>query len=214
MSSNTVIRKQPMTFKTLFACFTFLALIACSADQGAADASAPASSGMEILIAPAPVTTSAGDPVENFDIRYSVNTLMNEIVQPNVLKLWQAVRYIATVEGVVEDVAPQTDEDWETLRASAITLVEAGNALLIPGRSINDAVQDADYPDYMYRSEEIEALIESDPEIWRSYIQQMQFFTQATLETIENKDVLGLIETGAAINNSCQGCHAEFWYRR
>ena len=102
----------------------------------------------------------------------------------------------------------------ETLRASAITLVEAGNALLIPGRSINDAVQDADYPDYMYRSEEIEALIESDPEIWRSYIQQMQFFTQATLETIENKDVLGLIETGAAINNSCQGCHAEFWYRR
>ncbi len=207
-----------MTFKTLTAtCFLFSALallVACSADQGAPDTSAPASSGMEISIAPAPVTASANDPVDNFDIGYSVNTLMNEMVQPNVLKLWQAVRYVATADGVVEDVAPQTDADWETLRASAITLVEAGNALLIPGRSINDAVQDADYPDYMYRSEEIEALIESDPEIWRSYIQQMQFFTQTTLAAIEKKDVLGLIETGAAINNSCQGCHAEFWYRR
>jgi len=41
----------------------------------------------------------------------------------------------------------------------------------------------------------------------------MQFFTRTTLETIEEKDLLGLMETSAAINNACQGCHAEFWYR-
>ena len=28
------------------------------------------------------------------------------------------------------------------------------------------------------------------------------------------RDVLGLIETGARINNACEGCHADFWYRR
>jgi len=55
--------------------------------------------------------------------------------------------------------------------------------------------------------------VESDAENWRAYIKQMQFFTRTTLETIEEKDLLGLRETSAAINNACQGCHAEFWYR-
>ena len=78
---------------------------------------------------------------------------------------------------------------------------------------MDNAPLDPDYPDYQFRPEEIQALVESDAENWRAYIKQMQFFTRTTLETIEEKDLLGLMETSAAINNACQGCHAEFWYR-
>ena len=121
---------------------------------------------------------------------------------------------MATIDGVQEDVSPQTNEDWATLRTSAITLVEAGNALLIPNRTTDPADPNIEYPEYMYTSEEIQALTETNRDVWRSYIQEMQFSTQATLEAIERRDVLGLIETGARINNACEGCHADFWYRR
>jgi len=138
---------------------------------------------------------------------------MNAIIQPSALELWQAVRYVVTADGVEEDIRPQTDEDWFRLQASAISLIEVGNSLLIPGRVMDNESIDPDYPDYQYRPEEIQALVESDAENWRAYIKEMQFFTKNTLEAIEEKDLIGLMETGAAINNACQGCHAEFWYR-
>lgn len=160
------------------------------------------------------ITVPNYDLIENFDTSLSIRTLMNAVVQPNALQLWQAVRYVVTRDGVEEDVNPQTDDDWDKLRTSAITLIETGNTLLITGRVLDEIGPEDEYPDYMYSSDEIKALIETDPEVWRAYIEQMQFFTRATLEAIENRDIPGLIETGATINNACQGCHVEFWYRR
>jgi hypothetical protein len=186
-------------------------LSACSAEQ---DPPAPTGNSIATEQTPLLTTQVTDNPFEQFDTGYSVRTLMNAIVQPNALEIWRAVRYVSTIDGVIEDVAPQTDEDWENLRTSAITLVEAGNALLIPGRVTEAADPEVEYPAYMYTSEEIQTRLEANPELWRTYIQEMQFFTQATLESIERRDVLGLIEKGAVINNACQGCHAEFWYRR
>ena len=197
------------TFVFAFISATTLSLLsACSAEQASTESPLPAQT--EITATEAPDT----NPFEHFDRGYSIKTLMNTMVQPNALEIWQAVRYVATVDGVIEDVSPQTNEDWETLRTSAITLVEAGNALLVPGRVAEPTDPLVEYPDYMYRSEEIQGLTETNPEIWRSYIQEMQFSTQATLEAIERRDVLGLIEAAGTINNACESCHADFWYRR
>jgi hypothetical protein len=192
-----------------------LALLpACSAEQDSPDSTLPTSAETPVTSEQSPSATADNNSFEQFDTGYSTKTLMNAIVQPNALEIWRAVRYVSTIDGVIEDVAPQTDEDWENLRTSAITLVEAGNALLIPGRVTEAADPEVEYPAYMYTSEEIQTRLEANPELWRTYIQEMQFFTQATLESIERRDVLGLIEKGAVINNACQGCHAEFWYRR
>lgn len=187
---------------------TMLLLSACSAEPELSDTSSPAQPEQAV------VEVSSTDSTDSFDTSIPVRMIMNTVVQPNVLQLWQAVRYVATADGVEEDVSPRSDEDWQRLRTSAITLIETSNALQLPGRLMDIPVPDEETPDYMYRSEEIQTLVEADPELWNSYIQQMQFFTKATLETIEKRDVLGLIETGAAINNACEGCHAEFWYRR
>jgi len=195
----------------LISAATLVLLSACSAEQ---DSPEPTSAENFITAEQTPDPAPDNNPFEQFDRGYSTKTLMNAIVQPNALEIWRAVRYVSTINGVIEDVTPQTNEDWERLRTSAITLVEAGNALLIPGRVTEPTDPEVEYPDYMYTSEEIQARLEANPEIWRSYIQAMQLFTQATLEAIERRDVLGLIETGATINNACEGCHSEFWYRR
>lgn len=160
------------------------------------------------LLAPVVALTATPDPA--FDPTYSVRRLMNMLIQPNADTLWRAVRYVVSEDGVQEDIQPTTDADWEQLRQSAVDLMAAGNALLLPGRVVADAPADAAYK---YEPDEIQALLAADPAMWRYYIQQLQLTTQATLESINNRDVDGLLDTGAAINNACQGCHADFWYR-
>lgn len=196
-----------------------LLLSACSSEQDVVDTASPVSeeitaTGNAASLPPDEGEADVQGPEEIFDTDFTIKTLMNDMIQTNAIELWQAVRYVVTEDGVAEDVAPETDADWERLRISAITLIEAGNALMLPGRMMDMTPVGADYPDFQYRPEEIQAMLENDPDTWRYYIQAMQFSTKATLEAIEKHDLLGLIDLGARINNSCQGCHAEFWYRR
>lgn len=211
-----------MIRKIIPALFAFSLLSACSAEQDTAaqPMSAPAdiaaTSTPEAAPAPAPAAIPDPEPADQgttFDTGISVRTLMNAVVKPNADTVWQGVRYVVTEEGVTEDVVPQTDADWATLRTSAITLIEAGNALLLPGRKMDNVAPGPDYPNWQFLPEEMQAMRDADPESWRYFAQEMQFSTKATLEKIEKRDVLGLIDTGARINQSCQGCHAEFWYK-
>jgi hypothetical protein len=155
-------------------------------------------------------TVSGAAPDPAFDPNYSVRSLMNTLIQPNADILWRAVLYVVSEDGVQEDIEPTTDSDWDQLRRSALDLMAAGNALLLPGRVVADAPADAAYK---HEPDEIRELLAANPGNWRFYIQQLQTTTQATLEAIENRSVDGLVDSGASINNACQGCHAEFWYR-
>lgn len=203
-------------------------LAACSGDPdtaavapAATEAPLPAPAATAIDQAPAeaappdPMTASGGNAVrpQIFDTSQSIRTLMNFDIQANADVLWRAVRYVVTADGVTEDTSPRTDADWLRLRDSALALVAAGNALLLTDRVVDAAYPRDDYPDYTYTPPEIRALIDANTDTWRYYIQQMQATTNATLEAINTRDLLGLLETGAAINNACNGCHAEFWYR-
>jgi hypothetical protein len=137
---------------------------------------------------------------------------MNSVVMPNVEELWTAVSYVATEEGVTE-TQPDSDADWQRLRTSALTLVEAGNMLMIPGREIMNPDAGTDTAGFQLTGEEIRQLIEQDPQTWLFYAQQLQETTRRTLQAIELRDVMGLSEWGAQINEACEGCHAEYWYR-
>ena len=140
----------------------------------------------------------------------TIRTLMNTEIQRHADTLWKAVRYVVNEDGVEEDIAPQTDADWQRLADSALVLVAAGDALLAPNLQADPAPPDAAFK---YSGAEIQELMALNPEPWRYYVEEMQFATNATLETVVNRDLIGLMETGATINNVCNGCHAEFWYR-
>jgi uncharacterized protein YjeT (DUF2065 family) len=149
--------------------------------------------------------------VAEFDMTTTLSELMRDMIQPTADTLWMAISYVSTLEGVVE-TSPETDEDWERLRTAALALIEAGNALMLPGRPVMGEVP-ANYPQFQYRPDEIEALIAADPESWNRYAQGMQEWTRETLVAIGFRDQMGFSDFSARINDACQGCHAQFWYR-
>jgi hypothetical protein len=191
-----------------FSCMSIAVLLtACTpADEQLAQLPVEAA---EPNLAAEPVTTSTAAV---FDTATTLRDLMNKLIDPSAQNIWQAVSYVVTDKGVSES-QPETTEDWERLRTSALALIEAGNALMLPGRQVDLPQNSADYPDYQYRPDEIAALIAIDPDSWNRYAQDMQLLTRDTLTAIGFRDLMGLSDFGARINEACQDCHAQFWYR-
>src|SRR6185295_13390099 len=77
---------------------------------------------------PAPPTRSP-----EFLMTSTVREIMASMVMPSADELWNAVSSSVTEKGVVEK-APQSEQDWKDIRAKAITIMEASDLLLIPGR--------------------------------------------------------------------------------
>ena len=142
----------------------------------------------------------------------TVEDLMSNTIAPGAESLWRAVSYVASEEGVTE-TAPQSDEDWNRLRDSANALIEAGDELMITEREILTNAFDPATAAFQYSPDEIRQMLAEDPEPWRNYARQLQETTRMTLQAIEFKDVMGLVEFGAQINEACEACHAAYWYR-
>ncbi len=163
---------------------------------------------VEATLTPVPAAVQASP----YDTDNSIEDLMTSLVMPNAELLWNAVSYIATAQGVTETM-PETDDDWTRLRASAITLIEAGNMLMVPGREILTNGGDPAAAGFLLAPDEIALLIADDFQSWQGYAQSMQESTRMTLQAIELRDIMGLTEWGAEINEACDACHAQYWYR-
>lgn len=142
----------------------------------------------------------------------TVQELMKSDVMPNADSIWRAVSYVANAEGVTE-TKPETDEDWSKLRESALALIAAGDELMDTNRDILTEAFDQASATYQYSPDEIKQLLIENPEPWQNYIRQMQDSTRMTLQAIELKDLTGLQDFGAQINEACEACHADYWYR-
>lgn len=190
-----------------------LTLQACSPAPNATETAAAAAEQTAPQAAPA-VEASHTLPAAafaDFDTTISVRDLMKTLIDPNARELWGGVSYVQTEQGVDETV-PQTQEDWDALRRNAIALIEGSNALMLPGRKI-DPAPDTVTPDFQFTPQEIEQMLAEDPETWIINLQTMQDSVLQTLEMIDRKDILGFTERGATINEACETCHAQYWYK-
>lgn len=142
----------------------------------------------------------------------TVEDLMRHAVAPSAESLWRAVSYVATDAGITE-TAPQSDEDWNRLRDSANALIAAADELMITEREILTNAFDPATASFQYSPNEIRDMLTEDPEPWRNYARLLQDRTRMTLQAIEFRDLMGLVEFGAQINEACEGCHASYWYR-
>jgi hypothetical protein len=112
------------------------------------------------------------------------HTLMHAVVEPSADVIWDAVQTIITEAGV-EEIRPRTDEEWDAVRSSAVTLAESGNLLMMPPRA-----KDGDW----MRS--ARALIDTGT---------------SAIEAIDAKDADQLFEVGGHIYSVCTSCHAKYW---
>jgi hypothetical protein len=85
----------------------------------------------------------AAQSSQQYRLTATIPDLMDGMIDPAADVLWDSVAYIATPKGV-EDRQPRTDEEWKTVRNSAITLIEAANLLSMPGRRVDPVHAPAD----------------------------------------------------------------------
>ena len=155
-------------------------------------------------------TAPASQP--EFRVTATVKDIMDSVIDPSSDAIWDSVEIIATLDGV-EHRQPKTDDDWKALRREAITLVEASNLLLIPGRQVAKAGEQAEDARVDLHPEEIQALIAKDVAAWSKHAHGLHDAAMESLKAIDARDVNALLNAGETLDASCESCHRNYWYR-
>jgi hypothetical protein len=163
----------------------------------------------------APPTTRAA---AQFHLTATIQDLMEGQIDPSADALWDSVAYIATTAGI-EDRKPRTDEEWKTVRTSAVTLIEATNLLSMPGRRVAADAQASGHalsgpPPGLgeLTHTEIQQRVESTHEGFEQFAHGLQDAGLKALAAIDAKDPQGLMDAGGAIDAACEACHVTYWY--
>jgi cytochrome c556 len=161
---------------------------------------------------PAWSQTAAVSPDANGYIpQATIAEIMDAIVMPAAQSLWDAVAVDVTEQGTIEK-APQTDDDWAQLRATAVTLAEATNALIVPGRHAAPPGTASDDPDAELAPEKIDALLAKERPAWIAHAHVLHEAAMEALRAVDARSIDGVSEAGGTIDAACEGCHLQFWY--
>ncbi|QWD74237.1 cytochrome c [Polynucleobacter sp. TSB-Sco08W16] len=114
----------------------------------------------------------------------SLKQVMEWVIDSNADVIWDSVKSISNVQGTTE-IYPRTDAQWEAVRNSAATLVEAGNLLMIEGRA-------------------------KDNKQWMDFANQLSKASELALKATQDKDKDALFDAGGNIYNACKACHDRY----
>jgi hypothetical protein len=152
----------------------------------------------------------AAVPAPEYKAVFPIQEVMGHVIMPNADLLWGSVATNVTAKGI-EEIVPKTEDDWERVRNYAVTLVEATNLLLIPGRAVAEPGQK--WGDATELSpDQIEAKIKEDPALWASHVAKLRDVAMESVTAIDKKSPEGLLEAGDHLDKACEACHLDYWY--
>ena len=154
---------------------------------------------------------AAAAPAPPFVPTATIKDLMLSIIDPSADVVWLSVTTVQNATGTVE-TRPQNDEDWERVKNGAFQLVEAANLLMIPGRRVAPAGDKSVAPGVELEPEEMQAMIDKDPEGWNMRATALHTAALQTLEAVKSHDADKVFELGEQIEHACEGCHRAYWY--
>jgi hypothetical protein len=157
---------------------------------------------------PPPDQAASGPP---FQSTVSIEEVMRYMVDPSADAIWESVVTIVSDDGV-QEIRPETDEDWERLRGSAVTLTEATNLLLMEDRRVAAEGSVSELPGVDLEPEQIEALLAEDRDAWTQFVLGLHESGVTILEAIDAHDVDALLVAGDGLDLACENCHQRFWY--
>jgi len=146
-----------------------------------------------------------------YQVTSSIREIMSAMVMPSADVLWNAVSSSVTAKGV-EEKAPKTDQEWSDVRGKAITILEASDLILIPGRHVVPPGGVNENPSVNLSPDQIEKLIAEDPASWTRFAHAMHDSVLPALKAIDAKDPMALSDAGGAIDQACENCHLKFYY--
>jgi hypothetical protein len=114
----------------------------------------------------------------------SLKQVMEWVIDPNADVVWDSVKSISNAKGTTE-IYPRTDAQWEAVRNSAATLVEAGNLLMIEGRA-------------------------KEGNQWMEYSKRLSRTAEIALKATQDKNKDALFDAGGKIYNACKACHDKY----
>ena len=125
--------------------------------------------------------------------------------------VWLSVTTVVSDKGLVE-TRPKTDEDWLKVRQGAITLAEAANLLMIPGRHVARPGEKSETPGIELEPAEMEVLINKDRPAWEQRATALHDAATLALRAAESHDADRVFEVGESIEQACENCHKQDRY--
>lgn len=190
-----------MRSSSVLACAIFVALLGVGAcHKSEVTAVVPA------LAPPAPTAPP-------FQVKASIQELMDAIIDPAADALWDSVSITETVKGTVFH-QPKTDEEWKEARRHAISLIEGTNLLMMDGRKLvapGSPVLDEGTSGVL-GSAEGQKLFDSKHATFVEFAHALRNAGELMLASIDKKDATGMMNAGAAMDGVCESCHLTFWY--
>jgi len=150
-------------------------------------------------------------PKSEYKVTAPVRDIMSSMIMPSADVLWNAVSTNITDKGI-EEKAPQTEEEWKVVHNSAVTIAEASNLIVMPGRPVAAPGEKEQDPDVNLTPEKIEAMISRDRATWIKMANDLHDSIMPALKAIDAKDPKALTDAGAAIDKACEECHLKYWY--
>ena len=114
----------------------------------------------------------------------TVKQIMIGITNPSAYVIYEAVGTKSTAKGV-EEIAPQSDEDWAKVGSAAAAVIESGNLMLMGNRAI-------------------------DKGDWVKMTNDMIEQGKKAMKAAEAKDKDGIVAAGGDLNTTCDNCHARY----
>jgi hypothetical protein len=134
---------------------------------------------------PAPKAGAAATAQARFNSDLPMAEFMGHFVDPAAFLYWKNSGTVVDAKGE-HDLTPTTDEGWDVLVNGATMLVEAGNALQLPGR---------------VRAPEAD---------WNKYAQMLSERAMTARAAAEKHDKKAVFDEGARLYEVCVACHEQF----
>src|SRR5688572_25895227 len=128
---------------------------------------------------------------------------MESIGMPTAQAIWDAVEVDVTAQGQIE-TKPETEEQWAALHTAAVTLAEATNALVVPGRHAAPPGAESENPDAELAPAEIEALLAKERLAWVAQATVLHATAMQAIGAIDGRDIDAISEVGGAIDEACE----------
>jgi hypothetical protein len=153
----------------------------------------------------------AASDVPQYQPAATIKDLMLSMIDPAADQVWNAVTTVQTAKGT-EETVPKTAEDWLKVRHGAVTLSEAANLLMMPGRKVALPHEKSETPGVELEPAEMEANIAKDRAAFNKRAQALHDAGMAAVAAADAKDAQKLFEVGETIEHACEGCHSAYWY--
>lgn len=158
-----------------------------------------------------PPPAETADVAPTFRPTVSIEEVMRYMIDPPADAIWESVVTIVTDDGI-EEIVPETDEDWAALRGHAVTLLESTNLLLMDGRRVAMEGSVSELPGVDLEPEQIEAILAANRPAWMVLTAGLYDSGVQVLAAIDARDLDALLVAGDGLDLACENCHIQFWY--